>query len=196
MFKKIKQKILKKGFSKKSKSDIIIYIKNRKRLISQNIFKYKNDISDLLLSYNKKHKINNALYQEYKQNYENFEKINSKIRQQHKPKEEKLISDLINDYYIKKKMNLTEDDIKSNIFEISPLIEPSLSKLKMEYLLNYNDYKKEIEKKEDKLYLTGKNIDTKYKKSIKNIFKPDNLNKRCKIYEKNKYYIESKNVRE
>ena len=149
MFQKVKPKKDKNGLSKKSKSDIIIYLKDKKRLISHNIFNYKKDISDILSSYKKTSDKNNALYQEYKQNYENFEKINSKIRQQHKPQEEKLISDLINDYYHKRKMNLTSEDIKSNIFEISPLIEPSISKLNMEYLLNFDEMKKEMDKKSD-----------------------------------------------
>ena len=149
MFQKVKPKKDKNGLSKKSKSDIIIYLKDKKRLISHNIFNYKKDISDILSSYKKTSDKNNALYQDYKQNYENFEKINSKIRQQHKPQEEKLISDLINDYYHKRKMNLTSEDIKSNIFEISPLIEPSISKLNMEYLLNFDEMKKEMDKKSD-----------------------------------------------
>ena len=46
-------------------------------------------------------------------------------------------------------MNLTSEDIKSNIFEISPLIEPSISKLNMEYLLNFDEMKKEMDKKSD-----------------------------------------------
>ena len=132
------------------KNDILIYLKNKKKIISKNIIKYEKDLSECLNDYKRKSDINNSIYQNHKNIYQNFEKINSIIREKQKPKEEKLISDIMDDYYHKKNMDISKDEMKENIFEVSALIEKNLNRLKMDYLLNYKKLKKEI--KENKSY--------------------------------------------
>jgi len=132
------------------KHDILIYLINKKKTISKNIIKYEKDLSECLSDYKRKSDINNSIYQQHKNIYESFEKINSIIREEQKPKEKKLISDIMNDYYHKKHMDISKDEMKENIFEISALIEKNLNRLIMDYLLNYKKIKKEI--KENRSY--------------------------------------------
>ena len=132
------------------KHDILIYLINKKKTISKNIIKYEKDLSECLSDYKRKSDINNSIYQQHKNIYQSFEKINSIIREEQKPKEKKLISDIMNDYYHKKHMDISKDEMKENIFEISALIEKNLNRLKMDYLLNYKKIKKEI--KENRSY--------------------------------------------
>ena len=41
----------------------------------------------------------------------------------------------MNDYYHKKHMDISKDEMKENIFEVSALIEKNLNRLKMDYLI-------------------------------------------------------------
>ena len=79
------------------KHDILIYLINKKKTISKNIIKYEKDLSECLSDYKRKSDINNSIYQQHKNIYQSFEKINSIIREEQKPKEKKLISDIMND---------------------------------------------------------------------------------------------------
>ena len=151
MFRKIpKRNLTKKRKNYESKSqdirDVLIYFKNKKRTISENIIKYEKDVSDCLSNYKRKSDINISLYQKHKKIYQNFQKINSIIREKQKPQEKKLISDIMNDYYLKKHMNISKNEMKENIFENSALIEKNVDRLKMDYLLNYKRIKNEINK--------------------------------------------------
>ena len=150
------------------KNDIIIYTNFRKNYISKNINKYKKEMFNCLDEYKRKNDFNNSVFENYNQNYKNFERINSFIKDDQKSKKQKLIFDLANEYYAKKKMNFTKSDLKANIFEKSALIETSLFRLKMDYLFNYKRIKDEI--KENKI--KNKNLEL-FSKTI-NIFKNDN----------------------
>lgn len=154
------------------KNDVMIYFRNKKNYITLNVNKYKSEISTCLSEYKKKSDVNNSIYEKYKNNCKNFERINSLIRDDQKSKEQKLIFDLTHKYYTKKNMNFTQSDLKANIFENSALIEPSLFRLKMDYLLNYKRIKKEInenQKRNKKMEIFSKTI---------NIFKDDNDNEK------------------
>ena len=150
------------------KNDIIIYTNFRKNYISKNINKYKKEMFNCLDEYKRKNDFNNSVFENYNQNYKNFERINSFIKDDQKSKKQKLIFDLANEYYAKKKMNFTKSDLKANIFEKSALIETSLFRLKMDYLFNYKRIKDEI--KENKI--KNKNLEL-FSKTI-NILKNDN----------------------
>lgn len=145
-----------KSFSK-DKKDILLYLRNKTKLTSNNILKYEKYLSDCLNEYKKKSDINNSLYENYKKNYQNFQRINSIIRAEQKPKEKQLILNLLHDYYLKKNMIISKNDMKENIFENSSLLEKSYNRLKMDYLLNYDTVKKEMLENEsnikNKLYL-------------------------------------------
>ena len=153
-------------------SDILVYFQNKKKILFNKIIKYEKDLSGYFNNYKRKSDINISLYEKYKKNYQNFERINSIIREEQKPKEKKLIFDLLNDYYIKKHMTFNKIELKENIFENSPLIEKSYNRLKMDYLLNYDTMKKEMKENEkdnnkiNKLYLeiVNKMNDKKVKK--------------------------------
>ena len=150
------------------KKDVMIYFRNRKNYISLNVNKYKSEISTCLNEYKKKSDFNNSIFEKFKNNYKNFERINSLIKDDQKSKEQKLIFGLAHKYYTKKNMNFTQSDLKANIFENSALIEPSLFRLKMDYLLNYKRIKKEINENQKR----NKNMKI-FSKTI-NVFKNDN----------------------
>ena len=133
-----------------SKSDIFVNYNNKKSVIRENIEKCKKDLSACLNDYKRKIDFSNSLYEECKKNHESFEKINAKIRKIQQPKEKKLIFDLINDYYLKRHLSISKDDIKENIFESSELLEANLKRLTMDYILNYKRVDEEIKENERK----------------------------------------------
>ena len=179
------------SISKEKIHDILIYFKNKKNILSHNINKYEKDLSKNIKNYERKSDKNNSLYKIYRSNYENFEKINSKIRNELKPKEKILISDLIKNYNIKRNLDFSKEEINENIFKKSSLIESNLFRLKMDYLLNYRLMKKEVKENEsrnikmDKFYKTmiiRRNNDIKINQSNSDNFINKNIheNKFCK----------------
>ena len=179
------------SISKEKIHDILIYFKNKKNILSHNINKYEKDLSKNIKNYERKSDKNISLYKIYRSNYENFEKINSKIRGELKPKEKILISDLIKNYNIKRNLDFSKEEINENIFKKSSLIESNLFRLKMDYLLNYRLMKKEVKENEsrnikmDKFYKTviiRRNNDIKINQSNSDNFINKNIheNKFCK----------------
>ena len=104
-----------------NKSGILIDSNIKKFDIRNNINKFRKDLSACLNDYDRKNNINNSLFKECKQIHEGFAKFNSKIRKNHKAKEKKLLDDIINDYYVKRHLNISKDELNENIFESSEL---------------------------------------------------------------------------
>ena len=133
-----------------NKSGILIDSNIKKFDIRNNIDKFRKDLSACLNDYDRKNNINNSLFKECKQIHEGFAKFNSKIRKNHKAKEKKLLGDIINDYYVKRHLNISKDELNENIFESSELLEANLKRLTMDYFLNHKRLEDEIKKDERK----------------------------------------------
>ena len=132
------------------KNSIISYFRNKRRIISDNIYKYKKDITQELKEYKKKNDFNITLYKKQSKSSKDFNKMYSLIRKNQKKKEKDLdiINNIINDYLLKKKMKVDKQDMKENIFDLSSLIEPNLTRLEMDYLFNYKRIINEIKENE------------------------------------------------
>ena len=149
---------------------MINHFKNKRKIISNNIFKYKKDISSELKEYKTKSDFNITMYKKHKDKTEGFKNDYSKIKRKQKQKEKRLIDDLIYDYIVKKRIYINKEEMKENIFELSPLIEPSLYRLKMDYMLNYNRIKNEIKENESKNNNISEFIKTMYPNKRKDNF--------------------------
>ena len=163
-------------FKSKAIRELLENFSNKKKIFSKRITRYEKEISECLNDYKQKSNYNLSLYENYKKNYEDFKRINSKIRDEQKPKEKKLIFDLLNSYYQKRRLTMNKTDIKENIFESSPLIEDNLNRLKMDYILNFDDLKKEMKENEknNRIYQKiAKKYDIDLKKEVL-----DNINNR------------------
>ena len=130
------------------KHRIMSYFRKQRKIISDNIYKYKKDITQELKDYKKKNDFNITLYKEQNKSSKDFDKIYKIIRKKRKEKEKNIIDNIINDYLLKKKMKVDRQELKENIFELSSLIEPNLTKLEMDYIFNYSRIKNEIKESE------------------------------------------------
>ena len=127
-----------------SKKNIMSYFRNKRTIISNNVYKHKSEISQELKDYKIKNDFNISLYKKHSKSSQNFMKAYSLLKKKKKEKEKDLINNIRNDYLLKKKMKVSKKEMKENIFELSSLIEPNLSKLEMDYLLNYSRIMNEI----------------------------------------------------
>ena len=131
-----------------SKKKIMSYFRNKRTIISNNIYKHKRHISKELKDYKIKNDFNISLYKQHSKSSQNFMKTYSLLKKKKKEKEKDLINIMRNDYLLKKNMKVSKKEMKENIFELSSLIEPNLSKLEMDYLLNYSRIMNEIKENE------------------------------------------------
>ena len=131
-----------------SKKKIMSYFRNKRTIISNNIYKHKRHISKELKDYKIKNDFNISLYKQHSKSSQNFMKTYSLLKKKKKEKEKDLINNMRNDYLLKKNMKVSKKEMKENIFELSSLIEPNLSKLEMDYLLNYSRIMNEIKENE------------------------------------------------
>ena len=130
------------------KNSLMSYFKNKRKTISDNIYKCKKDITQELKDYKKKNDFNITFYKEQSRSSKDFKRIYSIISKNQKEKKKNLINNLLNDYLLKKNMKVDKQEMKENIFELCSLIEPNLTKLEMDYIFNYGRIKNEIKENE------------------------------------------------
>ena len=169
-----------------------------KKMLSTNISKRANDlinkISKSLYDYHKKNNKNITLFDEYRNNYDDFTKLYNYLKRNEniEKSEHDLILNLAYRYKSKKNVNVDIAKIKkSNFFKNSSLIESNINRLKSFYLLNFDDILKEIKKNEirNNSWIKDNNVKIQIKADNNNELKQNddnNIN--------NKTYKENKNI--
>ena len=148
--------------------------------LSKEVIDSMKSISNSLYIFNKKYDKNISLYNKYKSNYNEFSKIYNymKKRENKYEDEQSLLNNLVNNYKLKKNVDIDLSKIKkSNIFKSSSLIESNVNRLKTYYILNYDDLlKKTKENINNSININDNNNNTI--KELKN--KTDNKNRKSK----------------
>jgi hypothetical protein len=156
-----------------------------KKMLSTNISKRANDlinkISKSIYDYNKKNNKNITLFDEYRNNYDDFTKLYNYLKRNEniEKSEHDLILGLAYRYKSKKNVNVDIAKVKkSNFFKNSSLIESNINRLKSFYLLNFDDILKEIKKNElgNNSWIKDNNVKIKTNNNINKNISSKNIN--------------------